>query len=641
MFKEAAVLVGHRSWRFTGWVLLLVLMFALTRLEFYLFNAEAFDVEDTFALIQLFYKGLRYDLVVIGLLNLPVLLFYFFPAPFVLRKSYDRFLRILFVVVNGLALSLNLVDVILFRYTAKRITSEVYEFFFNTNENNGRLLWQFVTDFWYQWLIFFFIIWLMHRWLKRGLSLDKKASKPHLWSFASFQLLAMLFFAALAVIAGRGGLQLKPVNMLNAAQTVASRNVPLLINSPFSMIKAFGKKPVKPYYAFEEQELERIFNPVKLRQSINRPGIRPLAYKPNFFILILESFGSEYIDFYSQKGRSITPFLDSLLAQSITFNGIANGKRSIEALPSILAGIPSLMDIDYPSSPFSTNRIEGLGTVLKKRGYTTAFFHGGNNGTMGFDAFSRIAGFDHYFGRSEYNNDKDFDGRWGIYDLPFLQYTVGQLNHFPEPFAAALFTLSSHHPYRIPAPFEHSFPQARTPLEATMAYVDYALRQFFELAKKQDWFERTVFVITADHTPEQSQAGDNNYVLGVYSVPLAFYLPGQQMAARMDEYAQHVDILPTLAAACDCNLPVFSFGRNLLDTTDLPYAVNYLNGQHKLIRGNHLLISTDEGPLEWIVLDNDYPTAKPERNSADEAWRFQQAIIQQFRNRMLANRLHP
>lgn len=641
MFKKAAVLVWHRSWRFAGWIILLILMFALTRLEFYLANARAFEIEGTSALIHLFYKGLRYDLVVIGLLNLPVLLLYFFPSPFVLRISYDRLVRISFLMLNGLALSLNLVDVILFRYTAKRITSEVYEFFFNTNENNGRLLWQFVTDFWYQWLIFFFIIWLMNKWLKRGSSPDIKTNKPHRWSFASFQLLAMLFFVTLAVIAGRGGLQLKPLNLLNAAQTVSSRNVPLLINSPFSMIKAFGKKTVTPYLAFEEKELDNIFNPVKHRQSINRPGIKPYERRPNFFILILESFGSDYIDFYSHKGRGITPFLDSLLSQSITFNGIANGKRSIEALPSILAGIPSLMDIDYPSSPFSTNRIEGLGTVLKNRGYTTAFFHGGNNGTMGFDAFSRIAGFDHYFGRNEYNNDKDFDGRWGIYDLPFLQYTVGQLNHFPEPFAAALFTLSSHHPYRIPEAFEHSFPQARTPIEATMAYVDYALRQFFELAKKQDWFERTVFVITADHTPEHSQAGENNYVLAVYSVPLAFYLPGQPMAARMDEYAQHVDILPTLAAACDTSLQVFSFGRNLLDTTDLPYAANYLNGQHKLIWGNHLLISTDEGPLEWIRLNNDPQADNPDQQKAAEAWKFQQAIIQQFRNRMLTNKLHP
>lgn len=641
MFKEVAALVGQRSWRFARWIILLVLLFAITRLEFYLANTKAFEIEGIGALIYLFYKGIRYDLVVIGILNLPVMLLYFFPAVFVLRKSYDRFVRILFVVINGLALSLNLVDVILFRYTAKRITSEVYEFFFNSNENNGRLLWQFVTDFWYQWLIFFFIVWLMHRWLLKGIHFTNNIKKTKAWSFAAMQFFAMLFFVLLAVIAGRGGLQLKPVSMLNAAQTVASRNVPLLINSPFSMIKAFGKRTVKPYQAIKEQELSSIFNPLKIRQTINRPGIKPFAQRPNYFILILESFGSDYIDFYSHKGRGITPFLDSLLSQSITFNGIANGKRSIEALPSILAGIPSLMDIDYPSSPFSTNRIEGLGNVLKKRGYTTAFFHGGNNGTMGFDAFSHIAGFDHYFGRKEYNNDRDFDGRWGIYDLPFLQYTIGQLNQFPEPFAAALFTLSSHHPYRIPEAFGHSFPQALTPFEATIAYVDYALRQFFDLAKKQDWFEHTVFVITADHTPEQSQAGDNNYVLAVYSVPLAFYLPGQQVAARLNEYAQHIDILPTLAAACDTTLSVFSFGRNLLDTNDLPYAVNYLNGQHKLIWGKHLLISTDERPIEWMKLENDPQSDNPYQQKADEAWKFQQAIIQQFRNRMLANTLHP
>src|SRR5690606_24927473 len=157
------------------------------------------------------------------------------------------------------------------------------------------------------------------------------------------------------------------------------------------------------YYA-SIAETERYFNPVKesAPQHI-------LPDSTNVVIIILESFGKEFIGFYSGE-KTYTPFLDSLLGQSLTFTGgFANGKKSIEAVPSIFASIPSLQDNPYISSQYNSNRIIGLPELLKEHGYTSAFYHGATNGSMRFDSFAQFIGFDHYVGKKEYGNEAHSD----------------------------------------------------------------------------------------------------------------------------------------------------------------------------------------------------------------------------------------
>ena len=181
-------------------------------------------------------------------------------------------------------------------------------------------------------------------------------------------------------------------------------------------------------------------------------------------------------------------------------NAYANGKRSIEGIPAIIGGIPALLSDPFITSAYSSNTITTIPSLLKQKGYTSTFFHGGTNGTMGFDNFSRSSGFDHYFGRTEYDNDDDFDGSWGIYDEPFLQQAALEIDKMKLPFLAVLFTLSSHHPYKIPDKYVNQFPEGTLPLHQSIAYADFSLKRFFETALKMSWFSNTLFVITADHT---------------------------------------------------------------------------------------------------------------------------------------------
>ena len=585
---------------------------------------------------------MRYDLSAIAYFNLPFIVLMMIPFAFRHHRYYERMLGILFVITNSILILLNLIDVIFYKFISKRTTTELHEFFFNPAENTGLLMQQFVVDFWYMFLIFILLLFIVIRFNRYFISQSPAPVRKFRWYLV--QTIWFVFFAILTVVFARGGFQLKPIGLMSAAKYTESRNVPLLINSAFSILKTSGSKKLTERHFISDQELEKIFSPVHPKPNQFKINDTISFKNYNVVILILESLGSQYIGYYHPRAQSLTPFLDSLMNESIVFQGYANGKRSIEALPSILAGIPSLMPADYPSSPFVNNRIEGLGKVLTKQGYHTAFFHGGNNGTMGFDLFSKIAGFDHYYGRNEYGNDLDFDGQWGIFDEPFLQFVSSKLNQFDQPFAAGIFTLSSHHPYNLPKQFEGRFPHTDNEMEATFSYLDYSVKQFFKTIQSSDWFSQTIFVLTADHTPEKSNLSGDNFYEGLYEIPLAFFIPSHSFEFQTKK-AQHIDILPSLAALLEIDQPIFSFGRNVFDTASETYVLNYMNGMYKLILNDTLVITNGDEIFELYDLLNDTSLKRNLVEERDQDFeselRFSQAVIQQYNNRMIRNRLYP
>lgn len=619
-----------------------LLLFGFTRWLFYFVNIENFAHLNIWQLLHIMWGGIRYDLAVIAIVNLPFIALMTIPFHFRYNFYYQRITNVLFVLFNSVALLFNLIDVIFFRYIAKRTTSEVFAFFGNTAENTGSLLFTFLADFWYMLLIFFILVFLLIRVVTWFISHSPVPVVTLRWYIT--QSLIFIGFAAVAVIFGRGGLQLKPISLINAANYTESKNISLLINTPFSIMQTVGKQSISKLNYFNEQQIEAVYNPVHISFSLNLTDSIPFTTEtPNIVILIIESMGREFIGYYNPDKVGITPFLDSLLKQSITFKGFANGKRSIEALPSIMAGLPSLMDKEFQATPFIANHILGLGTILKSKGYQTAFFHGGNNGTMRFDDFSQIAGFDKYYGRNEYANDADFDGKWGIYDEPYLQYFARQLNGFTPPFAAGLFTLSSHHPYHLPDQYKDAFPLASNDMEATFSYTDHALKKFFQTASTMPWFKNTVFVITADHTPEKSHFSDYIPYWSLYGIPIAFYFPQMDNGLNINRIAQHTDIMPTLAALAKTEMPLVAFGNNLFDTTSKSFAVNYLSGIYQMIHNDTLVLFSNQKTIEMYDLVRD-PTQKnnlleAQNNAAEKQEMFFKALLQQYNNRLIDNAL--
>jgi phosphoglycerol transferase MdoB-like AlkP superfamily enzyme len=444
-----------------------------------------------------------------------------------------------------------------------------------------------------------------------------------------------------SVIGIRGGFQLRPITLITAGNFTSAKYVPLLLNTPFSIAKTIGNETLKTVsYFSKESELAQIYTPVHKGKST---GFR----KFNVMVIILESVSLEHFgvmnkDLEDGRYQGFTPFLDSLIGQSLVFKGFANGKTSIQGIPAILSGIPSLMNESYIQSNYSANKINGLAGLLKKKDYTSAFFHGGTNGTMGFDSYTKITGFDHYYGRTEYGNEKDYDGKWGIRDDEFFQYTAGVLNQIPQPFFGALFTLSSHHPYSVPGKYTHKFRKGKLPIQESVMYTDYSLRKFFETAMKTAWFDNTLFVITADHTSEGYYPYYQSSV-GQYAIPIIFYKSNSDLKSFSEKVVQQTDIMPSVLGYLGYDEDFVGFGTSVFDTTAQRFSIHYISGLYGLIKDGYLLEydgnkSTGLYDLNADKMQKENLLAK-DLPIMNELETFIKAYIQQYNNRFIENRL--
>lgn len=621
----------------------MLLLLAISRWLLFIFNVGNFPNLSVGEQFRLFFIGMRFDVWTLIIANLPFLIFYGIPLEIKYNKVYCKIIDILFVITNTLSITLNLIDVIYYRYIDKRMTSELLGFVQHTDDNQGGLVKQFAVDFWFMIVIFtafLFAIIILTR--KTRVKPAVIINKTYWYITRS---LAFLVLVAASIIGLRGGLQNKPVSIITAANYTKTQNIPLVLNTPFTIGRGNSGDVLKKIDFYDDEELEQLYSPIRNDLTINR-FIDKNIQGYNVFIIILESHGQEMVKFYNQnREETLTPFLDSLLANSLSFNGMANGRQSIEAVTSILSGLPSLMSKDYVESRYAMNRLDGIGSILKKHGYSTAFFHGGNNGSMNFDASALSAGFDKYYGRNEYGNDNDYDGTWGISDMPFLQFTAHKVDEMKKPFAAGVFTLSSHHPFKLPKGYELPEGVYKTDFEKTMRYTDDSMRHFFETMSEYSWFDSTIFVIVGDHVNPEHRFDNYLNGYGQYQIVTAFYAPNVFKPLKTNIMAQQTDIGISILAALGYNDTIFSFGRNVFDSLQEPCFASYLNNIYQYSDGKHMLQSDGQNITSVFDIEEDPCLTKNLYNASkaedwDELNNKFRMRLQQYNNRMINNKLY-
>ena len=351
----------------------------------------------------------------------------------------------------------------------------------------------------------------------------------------------------------------------------------------------------------------------------------------------MESIGRETL------GIGATPFIDSLITKSYYFeNGFANGKLSIDAVPSTLTSIPSLLKQSIITSSYSVNKVNGLPKILKDQGYHTSFFHGAFNGSQNFDQYSIVAGFDNYFGKDQYEGPEAFDGRWGIFDEEFLQFFNNKLTTFQQPFFSTIFTVSSHNPYIIPEKYTNKFPKGKTKIHESVAYADFALKQFFLAAKKEAWYKNTIFVITADHTSSEPTNELFKTNVGKFKIPILFFDPSNEdFVGKHEKNFQQIDILPSVLDYLGISTKTISYGKSYTSTED--FVVYYLDNIYHLIDGNYYLAFDGTKTLGLYNFKEDRLLKKNllaiETEKAQSLENFIKAYIQSFNERMIDNNL--
>ena len=626
------------------WNLLLVyFVYQIARLEYYVENRDYLSYT-----WDIFQGGLLFDTSAILYTNALYVVMMLFPLHWKENKIYHKVCQWLFVVVNSITFAINLADSVYFRYTMRRTTTTVFEEF--SNEGNlGSIIGTEFFNHWYLVLLFALVVFLLWRCYVEP-SINSHSLKW--WRYDVACLLSLLLFAPFCVAGMRGGFTtaVRPITISNANQ-YASRPVDaaLALNTPFALIRSIGKNVfVVPHYFSDEKALASMYTP------IHTPNDSAAVVKKNVVVLIVESFGREYIgalnkDLEGGKYKGYTPYVDALIGKSTTFQySFCNGRKSIDGMPSVLSSIPMFVE-PFILTPSSMNDYTGLADILGQEGYETAFFHGAQNGSMGFQAFAQKTGFKHYFGRTEYEAAKgtdDFDGTWAIWDEPFLQYYAEEMGKMKQPFMTAVFTASSHHPFVIPEQYKQQFPEGKLEIQKCIRYTDMAIGKFFETASKQPWFENTIFVLTSDHT----NMSDHDYYqtdLGGFCSPIIIYEPSHPEGQVIDKIAQHIDILPTVLGMLGYQKPYFGFGIDLLNTpSEDTWAVNYLSGIYQYVRNGYVLqfdgqktkgiYSLSDSLMQQNLIHQ--PSVVSHQSQME---RELKAIIQQYMERMTQNRLMP
>jgi len=607
---------------------LILAIYFLSRVLFVVFNSNLFPITDFNQVLIVFFAGLRFDLAAIFITNSAFILASLIPLKNFYSKGYQWFLALLYLPLNIVAISANLSDIIYIRFTLKRTTLDFLDMF---ADDGGlfKLLPQFLMDFWYIFVIGLIFIWsLFFVFFKKSITI---VPFQHSKLFIK-ELLIGLFVIGISIIGIRGGMQLRPIGIMTASKYAGPDMAPALLNTPFTLIKSAGKQKLTEYHFFEKEELEKIYSPI---HKASQKKFREL----NVVVIIMESLSKEHIGFLNQdipNYQGFTPFLDSLFQHGlICTQAYANGKRSIEGIPAVTAGFPTMMENPLNSSIYSSNKLTSIASLLKKKNYQTAFFHGGNNGTMGFDQFTKSIGYDRYYGRDEYGNDNDFDGKWGIFDEPYFQYFGKRLGTFKQPFMATIFSLSSHHPYTIPKQHIGQFTKGKLPIQECIAYSDFALQKFFDYAKKQDWYSNTLFVITADHCSEIALESYNTD-WGKYAIPIFYYMPSDSLQGTIEKTTQQIDILPSVMNYLNYDKDYFGLGESIFDSLALGFSISYLNYNYQIIHGNQI-IKTD---LKTNYSYERFPCGNSLKEEQPKSLEnFLKAVVQTYNLRMIGNKM--
>lgn len=568
-------------------IFLAYFFYQIARFLFWYFNRELIKVDSVSDYFSLSYHGIAFDTTAILYVNALFILLSIIPVIINTTKVYQKVLFWIYFITNGITYAMNFGDFVYFRFSQTRLTSAAFQ----VAQHETNISKVFTASLMQNPFVPILFVLLMALWVFLYKKVKIQVNRPkQLIPYFIWSVITLCVTAVLAVGGIRGDFKhsTRPINLVDANRFV---KIPsqgnMVMNSIFSFFRTLNTNNFKEVHFVDEKFIDDQIHPYKVYD-------RQVTEKPNIVIFIVESFSREYSGAFNKEKNikdyvSYTPFIDSLANESLIFpNTFANGRQSIHGMSSVLAGIPSLTDA-FTSSPYSNQKIQSIVSVCNEMGYDTSFYHGAPNGSMGFLGFGNILGFKHYFGKTEYDNDKDFDGMWAIWDEPFLQYFAKNVGK-KQPFMATVFTASSHHPFKIPEQYNGKFKKGKNQMHEPIQYTDYAIKKYFETAKKQPWFNNTIFVFTGDHTnevyyPEYEKA------MNRFAVPLILYSPNPdyQLKGISHEFAQQIDIYPTLADLIGYHKKIRSWGRSLVSEKQYaPIIVNSDGAVEQLIIGNYI-----------------------------------------------------
>lgn len=630
-------------------LLLPLLLLWLSRFVFAWYCGESAGNPSIGRVFQLSWGGLRFDLCAWAYFNSAFTLMRFLPFDFVTNRTYARISNAVWCIANCAMLIIQLGDTAYFPFSGSRLRMGAVNAMLDDPNLLGILAsyagnyrWAFMGSI----LLIALFVFLAFQLVPSGKPLTlKKRAATYTARTAIFLTVLLLTFCAIRGNLGAG----RPISLADAVwYTDRPAETNIVLNSPFTLLRSGkGAEKIEPLIFMSDNEL------AGQRNSVHPARPYEAFTRKNVMLITLESGSLHWLDRFSRpmgmEERHLMPFLDSLSYRSLVHPHVmATARLSIEGITCIYGGFPTFDRFTFMSSPYAASPVDSHASLLRREGYATRFYFGGNHGSYSIDAFAKAMGYDNVVDRDTYNNDADFDGSWGIFDHAMGEYAARDLSTLQQPFAAGWFTLNLHEPFAIPDGWDTSgFIHKEQGRERSAEYTDCAIRRFFEIARTQPWYQNTIFVITGDHGSRDFKGTlldgpfIQPHVMFMVYAPDGSIEPGE-ITGRV---ASQIDIGPTILSLLRYPKSYVALGSDMLDTSTPHYGIGYFQSQF-MIFGPHYLItlSSDCSSIDKVYdIIADSSASKPvisyDRAETAAMLGWAQAFLQDYTARLTEGRL--
>ena len=542
-----------------------LLLFAFQRLLFNVHFIRQFRDEVFGEYVQAYYQGFRLDLAMIGYLTLALLPFYLLWSltQGLWKLRFGNVLKFVFYILILFVVLIHAGEVNAYEEWNHKLTTRVF-----THLSNPGEVFRTATIGNYVFFFLYVAIELLAAWflvkfvLKPIWIQSEKVRIKAVYSILSFAVLAPLSF-----LFARGGWQPIPINIAAAMYSNSAIINDMSTNSTYYFLhslNSYSKVDLDKYLSdVEAQDAEDFFN-----ERIT--NCDEFAYfldtiRPNLVFVVLESWTADAIS-YSGKVSGTTPYFDTLIQEGLYFSNIyATAGTSEIGNASIFSGYPGLPQVSLTLHQDKSRKVKALNQSLKAHGYQASYLFGGDL------KYGNIGGYflDHLFDdikdESSFNHIKQ-RGKLNIYDTDLLAAFVDEMNTKQTPFMSVAFTGSTHSPWDIPEEWNRFYSGEEAGIMNTIRFADFAIGQFIESAKKQTWYENTLFVFVADHG--RSYPGNPfHHTPSFFRIPLLFWGPvlnANFKGVDIKKIASQTDIVATLLHQMQLDTDDYPYSRNLM-----------------------------------------------------------------------------
>jgi phosphoglycerol transferase MdoB-like AlkP superfamily enzyme len=369
------------------------------------------------------------------------------------------------------------------------------------------------------------------------------------------------------------------------------------MNSELDYFKFYKTLPEKEAYALLGNQIKSPLKESTLREIKSNAA----ENHKNVVLITIESYSADFMKIYGND-KNLTPFIDSLASESLLFtNFYASGNRTVRGLEAVTLCLPptageSVVKRKDNKDKFST------GNIFKQKGYNVKYLYGGDAFFDNMEDFFSGNGYDIVDKKTFSANEITFDNIWGVCDEDMYNKAIKVMNEEAKenkPFFNHIMTVSNHRPFTYPNN-KIDIPGDAKSRDGGVKYTDYAMKKFFEMAKKQPWFANTVFVILADHCA--SSAGKTELPVDKYRIPAMIYSPGFIQPQRYTNLVSQIDIMPTVFGLLNFNYQSKFFGQDVLKAEYKPRALIATYQDLGMIRDNILTIISPKQQVKQFQL---------------------------------------